>query len=102
MQTFDAGMHYCLGATLPGSNSRSPDCDDAAHAARPTNRTDPVEIADRTVGASHAAHRIRRRAKALANRHHYQALAMFPCWLIQLCMAIPAATATLMLRVEPN
>src|SRR5207302_204449 len=38
----------------------------------------------------------------LALAHAYQALAMFPCWLIQACMAIPAATATLMLRVDPN
>ena len=32
----------------------------------------------------------------------YQALEMSPCWAIQVCMAMPAATAALMLRVDPN
>ena len=27
---------------------------------------------------------------------------MSPCWLIQVCMAMPAATETLMLRVDPE
>jgi hypothetical protein len=35
-----------------------------------------------------------------ANPH--QARVMSPCCLIQACMAIPAATPALMLRVEPN
>src|SRR6202012_891441 len=98
----------CRHALLPGRQPgpartrRSVDGDNSAHAARPANRTGPVETADRADGTHHAAHRIRCRATALAKPRNYQALAMFPCCVIQVCMAIPAATAALMLRVEPN
>jgi hypothetical protein len=52
------------------------------------SRTVPLE------GAQHATESI--------IHAYYQALPMFPCWLIHACMAIPAATETLMLRVDPK
>ena len=61
-----------------------------------------MEAIDRSQWSRNAAHRIRIRDHTLANALFYQAFSRLPCWRTQACIAMPAATAALMLRVEPN
>ena len=84
--------------------------DAARHSARRSSRKPCLMPRRRRSPA--ACHRVRRRfgadadlgggGVAAAAARAYQARPRSPCWTIQVCMAMPAATAALMLRVEPN
>jgi cytochrome P450 len=57
MQTFGAGVHYCLGGQPRQARARrSSHSDHTAHAQRPAHRPDPMETAERPERTDHPAH----------------------------------------------